>query len=70
MTMIMVMTHEEETMDDDKMTHEEETMMEKTHEEETMMEKTMMETPEDIYVDLEHEITGGTVTEMEIEHEF
>jgi len=43
-----------------------EEMMEETHEEE-MMEETMMETDDDIYVDLEHEITGGSVTEMEIE---
>ena len=41
-------------------THEEE-MMEETHEEE------MMETQEDIYVTLDHDISGGSVTEMEIE---
>jgi len=36
-------------------------MMEETHEEE------MMETQEDIYVTLDHDISGGSVTEMEIE---
>jgi len=50
-------THEEEMMEE---THEEE-MMEETHEEE------MMETQEDIYVTLDHDISGGSVTEMEIE---
>ena len=49
-----------------------ETSMEEAHEEEAHEEEaheveTMMETEEDIYVDLDHEITGGTVTEMEIE---
>jgi len=42
-------------------THEEETHEEETHEEE------MMETAEDIYVNLDHDISGGSVTEMEIE---
>ena len=41
---------------------------EETHEEEMMeTEEKMMETEEDIYVTLDHDISGGSVTEMEIE---
>ena len=41
---------------------------EETHEEEMMeTEEKMMETQEDIYVTLDHDISGGSVTEMEIE---
>ena len=41
---------------------------EETHEEKMMeTEEKMMETQEDIYVTLDHDISGGSVTEMEIE---